>query len=868
VTLSLRRRSAVSVWTTIAVCALSLSSLLVGGVTGRPTDTQALPTGLAVLPPTVGPGPFTPHGDVRRASVTSAPAAEEGSGQTPRGWSDPIERAGDSRGASRLNPLPGPEGKSGSSTSLRERTPVDRPIFTPSSGVGLSGWPGLNESSCACATPDPAIAIGAGDVVEMANSGVEMWSVNGSQLTTESLDQFFAVSDSSSISQPSVVFDSTSDAWYACAVDGSNGTIPVASSAGAEPTGAWSVDFVPAYPNERPALPSIGTSEWMVGVASNDYNETTGNLDGTGYLLLNRSELGSPSVSYYEANPEYWYPNGRAVGTPISTPGLWFGGLAPTPPHGVAFWLDWSNAPPALPSFRTGGPQVAPFAPPPPASEPGTPDLLNTSDGLDGAVGSVQYSGGLETLVASTGDGCPSLASCLALLQVETASNVLREDYTIGNDSAALFDPSVAADAQGDLTITAVRSSAAAFPDVVQFGQAWNEPNSTTGGASVAWNGSGPETVGCNSSSVCPFGPTSSSAGEPGSPRIWSVAEYLTDTGAWGTWVQASETRNLSLSATAAPGAFDVGGGTYLNASAVGGTGTVGNFTWTDLPAGCAARNSPALFRRPDRAGTFVVHVVANDSYPVAAGAAVSIQVASLPELLPPVANRTGADVGAERSFTVAESFGTPPFVYEWSGLPTGECANVTSSVVICVLPTAGEMTVRASVTDGSGSTATSDPLSYLVAPALSIAAVHALVTNTSTAWPTVSFSVVAAGGSGVYNYTWYGLPGACAPTDGNPVSCVPDAPGVFSVTVRVSDSNGAAETSSPLEWTVSRPAGAGNPTGLLGLPGVDAELVLAALGGAALLAVVAIWPRFRRSGGATRTKDGPDVEPRDDESS
>jgi YVTN family beta-propeller protein len=84
-----------------------------------------------------------------------------------------------------------------------------------------------------------------------------------------------------------------------------------------------------------------------------------------------------------------------------------------------------------------------------------------------------------------------------------------------------------------------------------------------------------------------------------------------------------------------------------------------------------------------------------------------------------------------------------------------------------------------------------------------------------------VTFSVQATLGSGSYTYDWHGLPGGCSGAAAS-VVCAPVGSGTFSITVRVTDSNGDSVTSAALDFTVDPDPEASTPSSSPGSGGVD----------------------------------------------
>jgi len=73
-----------------------------------------------------------------------------------------------------------------------------------------------------------------------------------------------------------------------------------------------------------------------------------------------------------------------------------------------------------------------------------------------------------------------------------------------------------------------------------------------------------------------------------------------------------------------------------------------------------------------------------------------------------------------------------------------------------------------------------------------------------------VGFSVNTTGGSGVYNYTWNGLPAGCLSRNSSQISCYPSTPGLSSIYVLVFDSEGYLVVTNTTSFlTSARPSSA-----------------------------------------------------------
>ena len=284
---------------------------------------------------------------------------------------------------------------------------------------------------------------------------------------------------------------------------------------------------------------------------------------------------------------------------------------------------------------------------------------------------------------------------------------------------------------------------------------------------------------------------------------------------------------------------------TFASAAPSGGTPPF-TYLWFGLPAGCGSATAPSVSCTFAAAANLSLSVNATDSTgEVAASPSLAFTVHSAPTLAAPTASATAADVGQTVTFTSAVAAGgTPAFSYVWSGLPSG-CGSNSSASVSCTFTAAATLNLMVTANDSVGGTATSPALSFVVSPSLSVgipaASPHSADTGTK-----FTFSVVASGGSGGYHYTWAGLPTGCVSSDASSITCKANSAGTFTVTVTVTDANGAQVTSAGAKVSVTSPAS----TGLFGLSGSTGWILVGVIVVvvAALLAALLLRRRRRPS--------------------
>ena len=167
-------------------------------------------------------------------------------------------------------------------------------------------------------------------------------------------------------------------------------------------------------------------------------------------------------------------------------------------------------------------------------------------------------------------------------------------------------------------------------------------------------------------------------------------------------------------------------------------------------------------------------------------------------------------DAGQSIHVTTTASGGTPPYAYEYNGLPNG-CAAQNSPSFSCVPSQSGDATVNVTVTDSNGNVTYSNKVTLDIDPSLS--AGLTLSPNTVTEGQSINVDVSANGGTGSYSYNYFGLPAGCGGETGSSFSCTPSQTGGFSIYVNVTDTNGAYSVS-PTQNLQVNPANSGGNGG------------------------------------------------------
>lgn len=235
-------------------------------------------------------------------------------------------------------------------------------------------------------------------------------------------------------------------------------------------------------------------------------------------------------------------------------------------------------------------------------------------------------------------------------------------------------------------------------------------------------------------------------------------------------------------------------------------------YAWTSSASGlgCTSANALSITCTPTAAGSYTATAAVTDSNGgTGSNTSASVTVsATTPVVTVPTASPSSVDVGQTVTFSTTATGGTSPYTFRWSTTPaTGlGCAASTTSSVACTPTSAGSYTVTVSATDQKGATSTP-----VTSPSYTVSAdptVSAPAPSKSTdVGQTVSFSTTLTGaGSGGDVYAWSTSPASglgCSGGTSSTVSCTPTSAGAYTVSVKVTDSNGGTGSASSTPYTV-----------------------------------------------------------------
>ncbi|MGC2035840.1 MAG: hypothetical protein WA761_10420 [Thermoplasmata archaeon] len=682
------------------------------------------------------------------------------------------------------------------------------------------------------------MGVGPSNILEMVNDEVAFYSRTGLLTESTDLSSFFGTSvPTSSLSGPRLFFDTLSQRWFASVANLTRSSILLAVSANSSAYSAWHVYVIPANTTEMAENAYLGTSSFMVALSANDYRTTGGGPeDGSQFWVLNKTQIlnGALNVSSWSWGPLFgggghWPDNLRAVQS--LTPGAdqYFATLGAIEEQAITV----TGAPPAVPVLTMEFGTIGTLEAPPSAAQPGTDLLIATGDGR------IQTAVAQGDLITTTATAACRSYSCLRLDQIWASNGTMRQDYQIGSPGAYLYYPAAALDSNGDITIVAGFSNLTEFPSLAVVQQPYNEPRSVSG-LYVAAVGSAIDDDQCTSD-VCTYGQYfgASSDSSPGL-NVWLAGEYETTGGtAWATRLTEAATFPATVSSpVSSPDAVDLGQGANFVISAVGGSGGF-NYSWFGLPPGCPPTDSASVACSPSASGTYRVSVLATDSYGTSVSSTPTEFVVYPPLTAPvPTSDHPAADAGETVLFYATDvSGGSESYSYRWIGLAPTSCQLGNASSILCTFDRVGATSVQVEVNDSLGSSSTSPPLLFKIDPALVLSGMNVSSSSVVAGSP-IRLSVNVTGGSGIYTYTWSGLPAGCPGENSSRFTCTPRSPGSYQISVSVTDSNGMNVTGEGVGVEVALSASGPAFSSLGAWPGVVAGigLILLVLVGVVLL--------------------------------
>jgi hypothetical protein len=445
-------------------------------------------------------------------------------------------------GAQQASPSPSPStSKEANNNSVLSNAPSTRaaaaaPPTTAATTTTTStstsiGFNGLSEGQIGgfYYPPDVQVAVGPNYIMEMNNLEGKTFTKTGGSVSTFSLYPLFGISSSDKITDPRIMYDTGSGRWFASISDLTLSTVKVAVSTSSIPNTFKIFNF--KFSN-CPDYPSIGLNDDKFAVSANLFASTcNGSYAGVQYYIINKSYMtGATSTPIYSrSSPNTSIFSLQPTQSLSSTATLYMVTVdADLSNHATVYSFSKppsiSNVPTIIVNYPIPTTHI-----PPDGLQRGTSTRVDTNDAriLDTA----WYQGRLWLTFndACTPSGDVQTRSCIRLIQINTPTSSISQDFDVGAKGAYYFYPALRMDSSSNLLVVFGASSLSIYPSIFATGQA------ATGGPLdssplALKTGTYPETT-------SRFGDYFGAAVDPSNPSlVWGAGEYHSSS-LWSTFI-------------------------------------------------------------------------------------------------------------------------------------------------------------------------------------------------------------------------------------------------------------------------------------------------------------------------------------------
>ena len=382
--------------------------------------------------------------------------------------------------------------------------------------------------------PDVSIAAGPNHVGEIVNLSIGIFTKQGTLVSSAYLNSFFPVSISDHIGDPKLLYDSQSGRWFSSLLDITTNRVVLGVSNTSDPSdliNGWY--FYDLGFTECPDQPKIGISDDKLVISANDFTNHCGDTGipsfvGTEYQILNKSQLvAASSVSIQGFVPDASSFSITPVQDLSSTETMF---MVENLFNTVRVYTISGSVPSA--TITSYDLSIVPSNFPPSAAQPSTSIVLDTGDNR---IQDAKWSQGKIWLAFN--DGCTPFGdsqsrSCIHLIQINTASSTLSQDFRISSSGYYYFYPAVGIDSFGglDLVFGFTSSSSVRYPSIAISGQAAADTPNTIRPPQTLREGTVPDIEPVQAGFVgTRFGDYFGAALDPSAPeRVWVGGEYQT----------------------------------------------------------------------------------------------------------------------------------------------------------------------------------------------------------------------------------------------------------------------------------------------------------------------------------------------------
>ena len=486
-------------------------------------------------------------------------------------------------------------------------SPKSMATTSSSTVYAYSGFDGLvNFQSCLCAPPDVQVAAGPNHVLEMVNLAGEVFNKTGASLQIFSLGSFFRTG-TDFISDPKIMYDSSSGLWFATIIDTdahfTRGAIQIAVSTTSDPTGTWNVYSISSG-SQLPDQPIAGISDDKFVVSSNMFSQGGSVFSGAKWWVVNKNDLvtgqSSPHVTSFGpySSLESVHPVQSLSSTTtqymVSTGGS---DLSINSTVMKLFAITGVPGVSSVTNTTTTFP-VAVITRPPSGAEPS----LNYVDTVDQRVQtSAWFNGnlwlGFNDACTPTGDTVKH--ACARLTEISTgATPSITQDFDYGAAGKDYFFPTLRIDGSGNLHVVYGFSSLSIHPSLAVTGQATTDPAGSLAPSVTIKSGNQDDAFGR-------YGDYFGAGLDPSDTGVvWVAGEYHTSISGscdafgescWSTFVDRMSFSDYSLTASPISVTFNPGGTARANITAT----SINGFTGTISLSASTGASAPSVSCSP-----------------------------------------------------------------------------------------------------------------------------------------------------------------------------------------------------------------------------------------------------------------------------
>jgi hypothetical protein len=438
-----------------------------------------------------------------------------------------------------------------------------------SGGGTNSGFDGIGFlASGGYVPPDTVVAAGvdaSGNkyIFEAVNLEGEIFNASGSSLKSFSLYGFFNIPTSDNITDPRILFDSSTGRWFVItSTFGPSSAYGwnLAVSASADPTGSCYLYEIPTS-GSFPDFPKVGYNSNKVVITGDAFSGNK--FLGTEFVVIDKANLLNGTLTYQIFGPQtidfaiepaqHLAPVGTA--TTSNSDALYMASVAyasPTPATVIDVWTVTGVPGSSTVSAGYTSLKIGALSIPPNAVQAGTKTTIDTND--NALLDAVFRDGNPGELWVSANDGCKptstdSTRSCLRLIEVSIDPSVtpptptmqVAQDFDYSAAGQYYFYPAIRTDSSGNLAVVFNGSSGSEYVSVYTATYPATMTNGPLQNVTLERSGSAPYTLAAQAGSTR-WGDYSGAGIDPDDTTVWLGGEYPTSCGrliksCWGTWI-------------------------------------------------------------------------------------------------------------------------------------------------------------------------------------------------------------------------------------------------------------------------------------------------------------------------------------------